>query len=102
MGSADSRQVHVAEAPHNQEPDEASNQGLQEDGVRGAADGQSEACKDRCEGIPLCTLEEEHLMLLMVEAPCEVSRGPFAEQARKHVSVCVCPRPSDVHVSGTL
>merc|ERR1712151_1416733 len=88
-----SRQVHVAEGPDNQEPDEASNQGLQEDDVRGVADGQSEACEDRCEGIPLCTLEEEHLMLLMVEAPCQVSREPFAEQARKHACVCVRGQP---------
>merc|ERR1712039_163670 len=95
MGSADSRQVHVAEAPHNQEPAETSNQGLQEDDFRGAADGQSEACEDRCEGIPLCTLEKEHLMLLMVEAPCQVCRGSSAERARKYVCMsaanyCIC------------
>merc|ERR1712203_82943 len=71
-------QVHHSRPLHDQDAQEACDQGWQEGGFREGDDGEGEACEDCGEGLPSEGIEGRHLGSLFVKA-CLSSRACMCE-----------------------
>merc|ERR1712000_124960 len=76
----------------DQDTDEAGNQGWEEGGLRQDDDGEGEAGKENCEGLPRVSLEEEHLRRCAQRRPWPVHRGASRGAVLWAVSIIVARR----------
>merc|ERR1712013_69910 len=61
QGREECREICDSRCLPNQDSPEASNKGGKEDDLRQGSNGQGQASKDPCEGIPSCGTQKEHL-----------------------------------------